>query len=296
MDLGAAAEGLALVSLAGKSLASLAVAIFCVGLAALGWFSRNKWYLLACLVFLLADLVYLAFVVVGIGIGQLPMFAPTLGTILAVGVTAIVGLSRCRPRIQFRLRTLLIAILVVSLPLSWFAVRLNRARKQEQAIKEIYRLGGCVLCDMEIVDPNRGYHPPTERIRGVLRDVFAVKPIQILLLKKFDRNDSSSTPQEIEVCDDDLSVLVDMEGIWSLRIESSQVTDKGLRHLYNLKDLAFLDLIDTQVTPESVNKLQRALPDCYIDCQSSDWSPGEDEAFSVPNPGDHDDPFAYHHD
>ena len=103
---------------------------------------------------------------------------------------------------QFRLRTLLIAILLLSLPLSWFAVRLNKVRKQELTIKEIYRLGGVVSCELEIVDPNKEYRPPTERIRDVLRDVFSVKPIQILLLKKFDHNDSSSTLQKIEICDD----------------------------------------------------------------------------------------------
>ncbi len=118
MDLGAAADGIALVSLAGKLLASLVVTILCAGLAALGWFSRKKWYLLSCLVLLLANLAYLALVTSCTGVGQLPMCTLGLGTILAVGVTAIVGLGRCRPRIQFRLRTLLIAILVLSLPLS----------------------------------------------------------------------------------------------------------------------------------------------------------------------------------
>ena len=105
MDLGAAADGIALVSLAGEFLASLAVTILCAGLAALGWFSREKWYLLSCLVLHLANPAYLALVTNCTGVEKLPMFALVLGTILTVGVAAIVELGRCRPRIQFRLST-----------------------------------------------------------------------------------------------------------------------------------------------------------------------------------------------
>ena len=43
---------------------------------------------------------------------------------------------------QFRLRTLLIVVLVLSLPLSWFAWRMDRARRQWETLEEIERLGG----------------------------------------------------------------------------------------------------------------------------------------------------------
>ena len=43
--------------------------------------------------------------------------------------------------LQFRLRTLLIAVLVLSLPLSWFAVKMERARRQREAVEVIERLG-----------------------------------------------------------------------------------------------------------------------------------------------------------
>ena len=49
--------------------------------------------------------------------------------------------------LQFRLRTLLIAILVLSLPLSWFAVRMERARRQREAVEAIERTGGFVTLD-----------------------------------------------------------------------------------------------------------------------------------------------------
>jgi hypothetical protein len=53
-------------------------------------------------------------------------------------------LPKRRRWLQFRLRTLLIAVLVLSLPLSWFAVRRERARRQRATIES---LGGRVSYD-----------------------------------------------------------------------------------------------------------------------------------------------------
>ncbi len=39
---------------------------------------------------------------------------------------------------------MLIAILVISLPLSWLGVRMERARRQREAVEVIERLGGSV--------------------------------------------------------------------------------------------------------------------------------------------------------
>lgn len=43
---------------------------------------------------------------------------------------------------QFRLRTLLVAILLLSLPLSWFGWRLEEARRQRKAVEAIRQMGG----------------------------------------------------------------------------------------------------------------------------------------------------------
>ena len=51
---------------------------------------------------------------------------------------------------QFRLRTLLIVVLVLSLPLSWFAVRMERARRQRAAVEAVSELGAIVYYDWEI--------------------------------------------------------------------------------------------------------------------------------------------------
>lgn len=50
---------------------------------------------------------------------------------------------------QFRLRTLLIAALVLSLPLSWFAWRMEKAKRQREAVQAIEKLGGEAYYDWQ---------------------------------------------------------------------------------------------------------------------------------------------------
>ena len=65
-----------------------------------------------------------------------------------------------RLRFQFKLRTLLVAVLLLSLPLSWVAVGMERARKQREAVEAIVKLGGGVRYDYHdgVCDPAE--HPP----------------------------------------------------------------------------------------------------------------------------------------
>jgi hypothetical protein len=49
-----------------------------------------------------------------------------------------------------------------------------------------------------------------------------------------------------------------------LQLGYTQVTDAGLEHLKGLNQLRALGLESTKVTDEGVKKLQQALPMCYI--------------------------------
>ncbi len=48
---------------------------------------------------------------------------------------------------QFSLRTLLLFVLLVSLSLSWFAVKRQQATRQEKAVEAIRKAGGNVAYD-----------------------------------------------------------------------------------------------------------------------------------------------------
>lgn len=50
----------------------------------------------------------------------------------------------------------MLAVLLVSVVMSWFAVRMERARKQRRAVAAITRLGGTVVYDQEVVRFSRG--------------------------------------------------------------------------------------------------------------------------------------------
>ena len=52
-----------------------------------------------------------------------------------------------RWRFQFSLRSLLVLTVVVSIPFSWLAVEMKRAREQREAAKEVQSLGGIVMHD-----------------------------------------------------------------------------------------------------------------------------------------------------
>ena len=169
---------------------------------------------------------------------------------------------------QFKLRTLLIAILVLSLPLSWFAVRLERARRQREAVQVIEALGGTVW-----YYPDKPYTKFLCRIlgseflvtvAGVDLCMIEVTDADLECLKHLDHMDMvelNCTP----ITDAGLSHLQTLTSLECLSISDTQVTDNGLRYLKGLTNLVALHISDTEVTSEGVRKLQQALPNCRIE-------------------------------
>ena len=63
---------------------------------------------------------------------------------------------------QYSLRTLLLLMLLVSIGMSWVAVRMQRARRQREAVKGIERLGGGVMYDYQF-DQSPSQPPGTSK-------------------------------------------------------------------------------------------------------------------------------------
>ena len=59
-------------------------------------------------------------------------------------------------------------------------------------------------------------------------------------------------------------MVATLKNLTLLDLESTQVTDTGLKHLVALERLTFLNLHDTQVTEAGVKALRKALPRCEI--------------------------------
>lgn len=155
---------------------------------------------------------------------------------------------------------MLIVVLVLSLPLSWLAARTQQMRREVLAAKRIKLAGAFVDYETE---PVGSFSPLPERLRWLL----CSRPHEVKFRKLDGWDGASATPQILEACDDDLQILAGLHkiNISSLMVESGQVKDEGLKHLYRLRHLTRLILIDTQVTPEGIKKLQQALPNCKID-------------------------------
>lgn len=69
----------------------------------------------------------------------------------------------------------------------------------------------------------------------------------------------SSTP----ITDDGLRNISHLKSLRRLDLSGTLVTDEGLRHLIGL-DLLELDLSETKVTPEGMDRAERAMPNCLV--------------------------------
>lgn len=209
--------------------------------------------------------------------------------------------SKRRRWLQFRLRTLLIAVLVLSLPLSWFAVRLERARRQREAVETIRQLGGAVRYGYHdsICDPAE--HPPVPSLfLKLLGDDFFSDVVGVGFFHKNGLCDDNlavldALPeldfvelQHVPITDHGLRYLAGIRSVTTLSLDGTRITDAGLEHLAELSDLTFLCLDNTQVTdaglehlkglsklqhlsvanvdvtPDGIKRLQAALPTCEI--------------------------------
>jgi hypothetical protein len=169
---------------------------------------------------------------------------------------------------QFRLRALVLALLVLSLPLSWFAVRTERARRQKAAVQAIRGMGGIVV-------EREGASVP-KWIRELFPDGFFLDVIWVNL------EGPHITDAELEhlhgMCDleelcftytqvtdaglEQLGRLDNLEFLW---LTGAPVTDDGLKHLEATGSLKWPGLRGTQVTDEGIRKFQEALPNCKIE-------------------------------
>ncbi len=160
----------------------------------------------------------------------------------AVGTVRLVGLAcgmrkASRPpvtaerrpvKFQFTIRTLLVGAVLVSLPLSWLAFM--RARIEQQ--------------------------------QGLLAPISHLQPYPIwsagyLTGLRF--------PDYSSPTDDDVVRIAAFTKLRSLDLDGcSEVTDAGLVHVRKLKNLEYLSVKGTQITPEGIEELKRALPDCNV--------------------------------
>jgi len=181
--------------------------------------------------------------------------------LIAVGVVSLAVLFMLlwgliclclRRRFQFSFRSLLLFVVVVSVPLGWFAWEMQRARKQTEAVARITELGGEVDYD---------YQPMTNPLETLFEPPPAPQPTTPTWLRKLLGDDffgdvvcvTASSPNFGDEELEHVNGLTKLEGI---NLPGSQVTNAGLEHVKGLSKLKFLSLDGTQITDAGLEHLK----------------------------------------
>jgi hypothetical protein len=174
-------------------------------------------------------------------------------------------------RSQFSLRSLLLLVVAVALPLGWLAAELRLARRQAAAVAAIYEIdGGSVCHEFEVL-----YLPPGDpriNVTGVIPcDRPAPELLCNLLGYDFFSNVEDVKIRVQSVTDSCLERLTALPRLKTLTIEGGEVTDAGLSHFEELTSLQELWLDNTEVTVEGLKILRRGLPNCKIHFNRAVW-------------------------
>ena len=180
---------------------------------------------------------------------------------------------------QFGLRTLLMGIVLLSLPLGWLGLKVREGCQRQAVVAAITKLGGFVLYDYEFDFLGdfvpQSAQPAPAWLRAVLGDDFfrdafgvyfsssSVKDADLVLLSGFAKLNRLQLI-ETQISDAGLQHLKGLTRLTKLSLDRTHVTDAGLENLMGLTHLEELYLTGTQVTDAGVATLQKALPNCRI--------------------------------
>jgi len=215
--------------------------------------------------------------------------ATTAGGLLLMVAWFVLALL-FRRKFQFGIRSLLVLVVIVAIPSSWFSVKMRAAQRQREAVESINDRGPVWI------DYDRGFGngsigigliynsvpPDPPWPRRVLGDDFFRDVVKIVFVSSQDFSDNDvrhlkSLPKlealVLYDCDCSDASLENLKGLTNLRtvfLDNAPVTDDGLRHLKRLKNLDYLGLMNTQVTDEGARELRRALPNCEIEYEPAE--------------------------
>jgi hypothetical protein len=200
--------------------------------------------------------------------------------------------------LQFSLRSLLIFTLICAIACAWLAHRMERKRREREAVEAIVKLRGLVLYDFQMV--KGGAPPGPDWLRSLLGENFFS---DVTMAGMYGTNLTDTDMANVEAWPRlrDLNLvatritdagLVHLKGLTELRslslavtnvsdaglenleglpqlgilnLYQTKVTDAGLVHLKRMTQLKGLSLAFTAVTDAGVEELQKALPRCRID-------------------------------
>ncbi len=159
-------------------------------------------------------------------------------------------MTTLKPRLrwfQYSLRSLLVLMVLVSIGMSWFAVKMQRARKQKEAVEAIKKLGGEIQYDYEVRqagNPLPRVPPGPAWLRNLLGDDFFASAVGVFFPPS--------------VTDAGLEHLKGLRQLQRLGLSGTQVSDAGLERLKGLTQLLGLSFYNsTQVSDAGLAYLNR---------------------------------------
>jgi len=174
-----------------------------------------------------------------------------------------------RRRFQFSFRSLLVFVVTVSMLLGWFAMEMQKAGKQREAVEAIVGMGRHVYYDFQIDEA--GFEITGAQstapvwLRKSLGDDFFSDVVAADLYGTTDaglEHVKALTGLEVlylgdtQVTDVGLEHLRELTGLRYLRLRGTKVTDAGLEDLKGLTSLQRLSLSNTRVTDAGLQHLK----------------------------------------
>ena len=151
---------------------------------------------------------------------------------------------------RFSLRTLLIVVTVLAVPLGWVGRKMGQVRRERATITWVEDMGGRVYYRSRLYRTYEGrlYRTDERSWWEKSTDKWFGERVRVARLGNTQVSD--------------LSPLVELKGLKWLYLDNTSVSD--LSPLAELKNLRELALYNTPVSDEQVQKLRQALPQCEI--------------------------------
>ncbi len=161
--------------------------------------------------------------------------------------------KRRLPWFQYSLRTLLVVVLLGSIDMSWVAARMQRARRQKEAVEAIRKLQGTVFYDYSFDTSGneiKGAQPPGPFwLRSFLGDDCFANVTKVFLGNIMPYHHARVTDTDLV----HLKALPQLDGLW---FGECDVTDAGLGYLKALTRLETLNLGGTKLTDAGLKHLK----------------------------------------
>ncbi len=188
----------------------------------------------------------------------------TVGLTLLVMLLWFTAALLFRCRFQYSLRSLMLLVLAVAIACSWFATRMQRARKLGEAMEAIKKLGGQTWYSYS--DPFADDPPDPLWLRNLFGDGFLGSGICVYLTTDAAIERLKELP-ELEsldlygsrISDGGLRRVKELTQLKELSLDGTRVTDAELAYLTGLNGLRALVLRDTGITDAGLEYLE-AIP------------------------------------